>query len=78
MCSSTVWWLCILPGEICHGSGQAKNSSTHYSRHIMEGGVPPFGFPARSHRQQVIQLAIVIRILSTSEYNKQDEISLNI
>jgi hypothetical protein len=44
----------------------------------MEGGVPPFGFPARSHRQQVIQLAIVIHILSTSKYNKQDEISLDV
>jgi hypothetical protein len=43
----------------------------------MEGGVPPLGFPARSHRQQVVQLAIVIRILSTSKYNKQDEISLD-
>jgi hypothetical protein len=44
----------------------------------MEGGVIPFGFPGRSDRQQVIQLAIVIHILSTRKYNKQDEISLDI
>ena len=43
-----------IPSKLSHGIGEAKDTSTNHGSNVVEGWVPPFGFPRGSDGKPII------------------------